>query len=267
MVNYVLVLALGLAAGSLSGIIGTGASIMLLPVLVFQFGPKQAVPIMAIAALMSNVAKIMAWWREVDWRAFAAYSITGIPAAALGAHTAQCPGIYILRSIAGRLPVHRSGQLTRIDGQQGDHLPATWGAAVQFHPAGSDHRRVRDGWCLRREGCRSANEHRHVPACSRWSAAVFRSRDVVGCGGLVTEEPQDACDRGAMSHHDRFGAAHVLWARHPTPSGSGAPGGPDARTTNPRPPLAASAGAEVSRYRGIEVSRYRGIEVSRYRAI
>jgi uncharacterized membrane protein YfcA len=85
MVNYVLVLALGLAAGSLSGIIGTGASIMLLPVLVFQFGPKQAIPIMAIAALMSNVAKIMAWWREVDWRAFAAYSIAGIPAAALGA--------------------------------------------------------------------------------------------------------------------------------------------------------------------------------------
>jgi uncharacterized protein len=87
MVNYVLVLALGLAAGSLSGIIGTGASIMLLPVLVFQFGPKQAVPIMAIVALMSNVAKMMAWWREVDWRAFAAYSITGIPAAALGART------------------------------------------------------------------------------------------------------------------------------------------------------------------------------------
>lgn len=87
MVNYVLVLALGLAAGSLSEIIGTGASIMLLPVLVFQFGPKQAVPIMAIAALMSNVAKVTAWWREVDWRAFAAYSMTGIPAAALGART------------------------------------------------------------------------------------------------------------------------------------------------------------------------------------
>jgi uncharacterized membrane protein YfcA len=33
MANHVLVLALGLAAGSLSGIIGTGASIMLLPLL------------------------------------------------------------------------------------------------------------------------------------------------------------------------------------------------------------------------------------------
>jgi uncharacterized membrane protein YfcA len=85
--SYIFVLMVGLAAGALSGIIGTGSSIMLLPVLVYQFGPKQAVPIMAIAALMSNIAKVMAWWREVDWRAFAAYSITGIPAAALGART------------------------------------------------------------------------------------------------------------------------------------------------------------------------------------
>jgi uncharacterized protein len=87
MANYVLVLALGLAAGSISGIIGTGASIMLLPLLVFQFGPQQAVPVMAIAALMSNVGKLLAWWREVDWRAFMAYSVTGVPAAALGART------------------------------------------------------------------------------------------------------------------------------------------------------------------------------------
>jgi hypothetical protein len=76
-----------LAAGALSGIIGAGSSIILLPVLVYQFGPKQAVPIMAVASLMSNVAKVLAWRREVDWRAFAAYSIPGVPAAALGART------------------------------------------------------------------------------------------------------------------------------------------------------------------------------------
>jgi uncharacterized protein len=86
-VAYAFILIVGLVAGAVSGIIGTGSSIMLLPVLVFQFGPKQAVPIMAIAALMSNVAKVMAWWREVDWRAFAAYSVPGVPAAALGART------------------------------------------------------------------------------------------------------------------------------------------------------------------------------------
>jgi uncharacterized protein len=115
MANYVIVLALGLAAGSLSGIIGTGSSIMLLPVLVFQFGPKQAVPIMAIAALMLNIGKLLAWWREVDWRAFAAFSITGVPAAVLGARTLLVLpsravdlmlGLFFLMMIPGRRLLH-----------------------------------------------------------------------------------------------------------------------------------------------------------------
>jgi uncharacterized membrane protein YfcA len=80
-------LIVGLAAGMLTGVIGVGSSIILLPVLVYQFGPHQAVPIMAVAALMSNLAKALAWWRHINWRAFAAYSIPGVPAAALGART------------------------------------------------------------------------------------------------------------------------------------------------------------------------------------
>jgi uncharacterized membrane protein YfcA len=87
MATYAFVLIAGLFAGILSGVVGTGSSIVLLPILVFEYGPKQAVPIMAIAALMSNVARLAAWWREVDWRAFGAYSLPGVPAAALGAHT------------------------------------------------------------------------------------------------------------------------------------------------------------------------------------
>ena len=87
MLSYAFVLFVGLVAGAVSGIIGTGASIMLLPILVIQFGPKQAVPIMAIAALMSNIGKVLAWWRDIDWKAFAAYTVTGAPAAALGART------------------------------------------------------------------------------------------------------------------------------------------------------------------------------------
>src|SRR6267378_3944862 len=79
LLNFLFVLAVGLVA--------TGSSIMLVPVLVYQYGPKEAVPIMAVAAVMANLSRILAWWREVDWRACAAYSITGIPAAALGART------------------------------------------------------------------------------------------------------------------------------------------------------------------------------------
>lgn len=85
--SLILVLGVGLVAGIFSGIVGTGSSIMLVPVLASIYGPKAAVPIMAVASLMANLSRIMAWWREVDWRAFAAYSITGAPAAFLGART------------------------------------------------------------------------------------------------------------------------------------------------------------------------------------
>ena len=87
MLAYLFVLAVGLVAGTISGIVGTGSSIMLIPVLVYEFGPKEAVPIMAVAAVMANLSRIVAWWREVDWRACAAYSVTGVPAAARGART------------------------------------------------------------------------------------------------------------------------------------------------------------------------------------
>ena len=87
MLTYLLVLVVGYVAGTVSGIVGTGATIILLPVLVFAFGPRAAIPIMAIVALMSNFAKITSWWKEIDWRAVACYAAGGIPGAVLGART------------------------------------------------------------------------------------------------------------------------------------------------------------------------------------
>ena len=85
--TYALVLVVGFVAGTVSGIVGTGATIILLPILVLTFGPREAVPIMAVVALMSNFAKITSWWKEIDWRACSAYALGGVPAAALGART------------------------------------------------------------------------------------------------------------------------------------------------------------------------------------
>jgi uncharacterized membrane protein YfcA len=81
------VLALGLFAGTLSGIVGFGASIMLMPALMLAFGPLEAVPIMAIAALMANFSRVLVWWREVDWRVNGYYCAAAVPMAALGART------------------------------------------------------------------------------------------------------------------------------------------------------------------------------------
>jgi uncharacterized membrane protein YfcA len=110
--DFALVLVLGLVAGTVGGVVGFGTSIMLMPALVLVFGPREAVPIMAIAAIMANASRVAAWWREVDWRVTVAYSATGIPAAALGAKTllTLSPGVVELALgifFIGMIPVRR----------------------------------------------------------------------------------------------------------------------------------------------------------------
>lgn len=84
---WLLILSLGMVAGTVGGVVGFGGSTILLPALVLAFGAKAAVPIMGIAALLANLSRVAAWWRLVDWRAAAIYSLTGVPAVALGART------------------------------------------------------------------------------------------------------------------------------------------------------------------------------------
>jgi uncharacterized membrane protein YfcA len=100
---WLVVLALGLVAGTLSGIVGFGASIMLMPALMLIFGPVEAVPIMAIAAMLANFSRVVVWWREVDWRANAFYCVTAIPAAALGARTLLILDARIIEGILGAM--------------------------------------------------------------------------------------------------------------------------------------------------------------------
>jgi uncharacterized protein len=100
---WLAILALGLAAGTIGGIVGFGSSIMLMPALMLAFGPQQAVPIMAIAALMANLSRVAVWWREVDWRANAYYCVTAVPAAALGACTLLTLDPHIVEATLGFL--------------------------------------------------------------------------------------------------------------------------------------------------------------------
>lgn len=86
MAIYLCVALIAMLAGVVSGIVGTGSSLLLLPVMVSAFGPKLAIPIMAIAAILGNLSRIVAWWKEIDWRATLAYALPGVPAASLGAH-------------------------------------------------------------------------------------------------------------------------------------------------------------------------------------
>lgn len=87
MLEWLVVLTIGVGAGTLGGVVGFGSAVIMVPLLAFFFGPKAAIPIMAVASLMANASRVAIWWRTIDWRAVGAYSITAIPCAALGART------------------------------------------------------------------------------------------------------------------------------------------------------------------------------------
>ena len=55
---YLIIVLIGVTAGVVSGVIRTSASIMFLPPLMFYFGQRQAIPIMAIAAVLGNVSRV-----------------------------------------------------------------------------------------------------------------------------------------------------------------------------------------------------------------
>ncbi|OXS29857.1 MAG: hypothetical protein BCS36_08715 [Desulfovibrio sp. MES5] len=84
---YALIALCGVVAGTVSGVVGTGSSIILLPVLSLAFGPKAAIPIMAVASIAGNASRVAAWRRQINLKAFVCYSLTAVPAAVLGVRT------------------------------------------------------------------------------------------------------------------------------------------------------------------------------------
>jgi uncharacterized membrane protein YfcA len=82
-----LICAVGLGAGVLGGVIGFGTTILLMPPLVHFYGPMTAVPVIALVAIVANLARVGLWWRSIDWRVCGVYGATAVPAVVLGANT------------------------------------------------------------------------------------------------------------------------------------------------------------------------------------
>ena len=79
--------ALGLGAGVLGGVIGFGTTIILMPALVYFYGPIQAIPVIALVATVANLSRIFLWWSVINWKVCFVYSVTAIPAVMLGVNT------------------------------------------------------------------------------------------------------------------------------------------------------------------------------------
>jgi hypothetical protein len=190
---YLLVLLVGAAAGMVSGIVGTGSSMMLMPVLVTLFGPQQAVPIMALGALMGNLGKVLAWRSAIDWRVCAAYCSTAVPGAALGVHTLLALparavdivlGMFFIAMVpARRWLARRSIKFSRFAGgvcEQDNGLQGVRGAAGQRDRERPDRRGRADDRIFFRQIRRASDAARHVQAAGRWLDGFIRPLIAVG---------------------------------------------------------------------------------------
>lgn len=71
-------------AALLAAVTGFGGAAVLLPMLVFVFGVRQAIPILTVAQLIGNGSRVWFNRRELNWRVVAWFALGGVPMALAG---------------------------------------------------------------------------------------------------------------------------------------------------------------------------------------
>jgi len=78
------VLAVAFIAATLAAVAGFGGAAVLLPVLVWSFGVREAIPILTVAQLIGNGSRVWFNRRDLDWRVVAWFALGGVPTALIG---------------------------------------------------------------------------------------------------------------------------------------------------------------------------------------
>ena len=76
--------AAAVAAGFLSALTGFGGAAILLPALAWAMGTREAVPVLTVAQLLGNAARVALNRRELAWPVAGWFSLGGVPAAVAG---------------------------------------------------------------------------------------------------------------------------------------------------------------------------------------
>lgn len=121
--NWILLLT-GLGAGLLSGAVGFGGGMVLLPVVTSVFGIDVAVPVCTVAQMLSNISKMGFGFKQIKWKAAGQFLITAVPLTALGAvGFAFAPKVLMTRILAVFLIIF--AVMKMMGKMQLPHKPAT----------------------------------------------------------------------------------------------------------------------------------------------
>lgn len=83
--HTILLSVMAFMTAALSGTVGFGGAILLLPILTGTIGVAKAVPLLTLIQIVGNASRVIFARSEINWKAARLYLITAIPFSALGA--------------------------------------------------------------------------------------------------------------------------------------------------------------------------------------
>ena len=133
LVQYALVAAVALFAAVIGGVAGYGGGLLLPPILVPIIGPEAVVPVLSLAALLTNASRLLAFRSEFQFRRALFVSLCALPTCLLGAWgytllTGPWVAVLIGAMLIVLVPVRRV--LTRLHGHLG--VPGVAAASVGY---------------------------------------------------------------------------------------------------------------------------------------
>jgi uncharacterized membrane protein YfcA len=140
MLTALLVVVATFGTAVLSAVAGFGGGVLLLPVFVTVFGPRDAIAVLTVAQLASNGSRVWFNRREVDRRLVGVFAYGAVPAAAIGAwlfSAAPLPaltrliGVFLLVMVVWR---RRRPQAARLDDRA---FAAVWPSHPPSWPSSS----------------------------------------------------------------------------------------------------------------------------------
>lgn len=117
--EWLILLPCALVASLAAAFLGTGAAVILLPILTAVFGVRDAVPLYALVQFSGNLARIGFNWRDIDWAVVWRFALGALPAAVLGAWLftvlpdvalTRLLGAFLLLSVLWRHAARRSSE-------------------------------------------------------------------------------------------------------------------------------------------------------------